>query len=182
MAELYPPEKVRLWRTRDDSGCGLNAYQQPPTQRFSHEGLELDTRAGDGHEKHLDHSKPLPDLRKWQEEEENRRYLNEKQMIQAHEIPQTSPTSPESSMGVLSPQEPQSKMIDDPMGSPPEPRTRRICGLRRGIFWLLFAIVLALVIVAAVVGGVVGGTRHSSSNAGQGSSSTAPAAGNIPAQ
>ncbi|KAL8735236.1 MAG: hypothetical protein Q9181_002912 [Wetmoreana brouardii] len=179
MAE-YPPEK---WEDVKSPGHGLKAEQQSPAQRLSHEGLELDTRAGDGHDKHLDHSKPLPDLRKWQEEEENRRYLNEKQMIQAHEVPQSSPTSPESSMGVLSPQGPQPKMFDDPMGSPPAPRTRRICGLRRGMFWLMFGIVLALVIVAAVVGGVVGGTRRSSnSNAGQGSSNNASAAGNIPAQ
>ncbi|KAL8726902.1 MAG: hypothetical protein Q9166_006391 [cf. Caloplaca sp. 2 TL-2023] len=146
-----------------------------------YEGLELDTRAGDGADKYLDHSKPLPDLRKWQEEEENRRYLNEKQMIQAHEVPQSSPTSPDSSMGALSPQSPYPKGLNDCMGSPPEPRIRRICGLRRGLFWLMFGIVLALVIVAAVVGGVVGGTRHSSkSSPGQESSPTVPAAGNVP--
>ncbi|KAL8700798.1 MAG: hypothetical protein Q9201_005255 [Fulgogasparrea decipioides] len=181
----YPREKVRTFsgKTSNRPEQELKAEQRSPTQRLSHEGLELDTRAGDGHDKHLDHSKPLPDLRKWQEEEENKRYLNEKQMIQAHEVPQSSPTSPESSMGVLSPQEPQPKVFNDPMGSPPAPRTRRICGLRRGMFWLMFGIVLALVIVAAVVGGVVGGTKRSSnSNAGQGSSNNAPAAGNIPAQ
>ncbi|KAL8659346.1 MAG: hypothetical protein Q9202_007170 [Teloschistes flavicans] len=165
MAE-YPPEK------------------QSPAQRYSHEGLELDTRAGDGYEKHLDHSKPLPDLRKWNQEEENARYLNEKQMIQAHEVPQSSPTSPESSMGMMSPQTPQRKMMDDSIGSPPAPRTRRICGLRRGTFWLLFAIVSALIVVAAVVGGVLGGIRRSQSNdaASRGAPSPAPAAGNAPVQ
>lgn len=133
-------------------------------------------------DKHLDHTKPLPDLRKWQEEEENRRYLDEKQMIQAHEIPQSTPSSPESSMGVLSPQGTEHKGFGAPLGSPPEPRTRRICGLRRGMFWLMFGIVLAVVIVAAVVGGVVGGTRHSSSNGDQGFTGPAPASGNVPAQ
>ncbi|KAL8948953.1 MAG: hypothetical protein Q9222_004905, partial [Ikaeria aurantiellina] len=156
--------------------------KQSPAPRQDYEGLELDTRAGDGTDKHLDHSKPLPDLRRWQEEEENRRYLNEKQMIQAHEMPQASPTSPSSAGGVLSPQMSQHKTLNDSMGSPPEPRTRRICGLRRGLFWLMFGVVLALVIVAAVVGGVVGGTRHSSSGGGDDSapSNTAPAAGTIP--
>ena len=134
-------------------------------------------------DKHLDHTKPLPDLRKWQQEEENNRYLNEKQMIQAHEVPQTTPSSPDSSMGVLSPQGTEQKGFADSIGSPPEPRVRRICGLRRGVFWLLFGIVLAVVIVAAVVGGVVGGTRHSSgAGDSSGSGSSGPASGNIPAQ
>ncbi|KAL8832951.1 MAG: hypothetical protein Q9170_004632 [Blastenia crenularia] len=164
MAE-YPPEK------------------QPPAPRLDYEGLELDTRAGDGLDKHLDHTKPLPDLRKWQDEEENKRYLNEKQMIQAHEVPQSSPTSPESSMGVLSPLGTEQKSFGDSMGSPPEPRARRICGLRRGIFWLLFGIVLAVIIVAAVVGGVVGGTRHSSKPGDDSSSGNkVPASGNVPSQ
>lgn len=153
-----------------------------PAQRLDYEGLELDTRAGDGADKHLDHTKPLPDLRKWQEEEDNDRYLNEKQMIQAHEVPQASPTSPQSSMGVLSPHDVQTKGLPDPMGSPPEPRARRICGLRRGVFWLLFGIVLAVVIVAAVVGGVVGGTRHSSNSGDNSTSKSKPAAVNVPAQ
>ncbi|KAI4199226.1 MAG: hypothetical protein LQ348_001922 [Seirophora lacunosa] len=162
----YPPEK------------------QPPAPRLDYEGLEVDTRAGDGLDKHLDPSKPLPDLRKWQEEEENKRYLNEKQMIQAHEVPQSTPTSPDSTMGVPSPHGTEQKGFGDPMGSPPEPRIRRICGLRRGIFWLMFGIVLAVVIVAAVVGGVVGGTRHSSSpsKVDQDTKTPAPASGNIPAQ
>lgn len=146
----------------------------------------MDTRAGDGLDKHLDSSKPTPDLRKWQQEEDNQRYLNEKQMIQAHELPQSSPTSPDSSMGVLSPHETEQKGFGEPMGCPPEPRTRRIWGLRRGIFWLMFGIVLAVVIVAAVVGGVVGGTRHSSSsssaNKNQNPGTPAPASGNIPVQ
>ncbi|KAL9596182.1 MAG: hypothetical protein Q9219_005968 [cf. Caloplaca sp. 3 TL-2023] len=165
MAE-YPPEK-----------------QQTPAPRLDYEGLELDTRAGDGVEKHLDHTKPLPDLKKWQEDEENSRYLNEKQMIQAHEIPQSSPTSPESSTGILSPQGTQHKGFAESLEPPPAPRARRICGLRRGIFWLLFGIVLAVIIVAAVVGGVVGGTRHSSNPSdGPGSGGKVPASSNIPAQ
>ncbi|KAI4238715.1 MAG: hypothetical protein LQ349_000897 [Xanthoria aureola] len=134
--------------------------KRPSTTGRDYEGLELDTRAGDGAEKHLDHTKPLPDLKRWQDEEENKRYLNEKQMIDAHEVPQSSPTT-DTSMGALSPRAPHPKGFDHPVGSPPEPRTRRICGLRRGLFWLMFGVVLALVIVAAVVGGVVGGTRHS---------------------
>ncbi|KAL9016972.1 MAG: hypothetical protein Q9185_005667 [Variospora sp. 1 TL-2023] len=162
----YPPEK------------------QPPAPRLDYEGLEVDTRAGDGLDKHLDPSKPLPDLRKWQEEEENKCYLNEKQMIQAHEVPQSTPTSPDSSMGVLSPQVTEQKGFGDPMGSPPEPRTRRICGLRRGTFWLIFGIVFAVVIVVAVVGGVVGGTRRASSasNDDQDPGKPAPASANIPVQ
>lgn len=159
------------------------AEKQLPAPRLDYEGLELDTRAGDGADKHLDHTKPLPDLRKWQQDEDNNRYLNEKQMIQAHEVPQASPTSPQSSMGVLSPHDAKAKGLASPMGSPPEPRARRICGLRRGVFWLLFGIVLAVIIVAAVVGGVVGGTRHSSNSGDKSASGGKPPASlNIPAQ
>lgn len=153
--------------------------QQSPGPRLEYEGLEVDTRAGDGLDKHLDHTKPLPDLRKWQEEEDDRHYLNEKQMIQSYEVPSSTPNSPGSSIGVLSPHGTDQKGFGALHGSPPEPRARRICGLRRGIFWLLFGIVLAVVIVAAVVGGVVGGTRHSSSSVGPG---PAPASENVPAQ
>ncbi|KAL8844399.1 MAG: hypothetical protein Q9176_001309 [Flavoplaca citrina] len=157
--------------------------KQPPTTGSHYEGLELDTRAGDGSEKHLDHTKPLPDLKRWQYEEDNRRYLNEKQMIDAHEIPQSSPTT-DASMGTLSPRGPHPKAFNYPMGSPPEPRARRICGLRRGLFWLMFGIVLALVIVAAVVGGVVGGTKNSpsaTSPSPEVSPEPAPPGGNVPA-
>ncbi|KAL8771695.1 MAG: hypothetical protein Q9209_002886 [Squamulea sp. 1 TL-2023] len=158
--------------------------KRPSAIRRDYEGLELDTRAGDGAEKHLDHTKPLPDLKRWQQEEDNKRYLNEKQMIDAHEVPQSSPNSPDTSMGALSPQGPHSKGFDDYMCSPPEPRVRRICGLRRGLFWLMFGIVLALIIVAAVVGGVIGGTKHSSRPSSNPSPSTAPPAAslNIPAE
>lgn len=143
----------------------------------------MDTRAADGLEKHLDQSKPLPDLRKWQEEEENNRYLNEKQMIQAHEIPQSTPTSPDSSTGALSPQGTEQKGFGAPLDPPPKPRTRRICGLGRGMFWLLFGIVLAVIIVVAVIGGVVGGARPPSSSSNvPDSSRPAPASGNVPAQ
>ncbi|KAI4231809.1 MAG: hypothetical protein L6R40_007613 [Gallowayella cf. fulva] len=179
----YPPEKVSTGKDGYLPGHGLNQLQRPSDASRDYEGLELDTRAGDGADKHLDHSKPLPDLKKWQEEEDNKRYLNEKQMIQTHEVPSSSPTSQHSAMGALSPQSPYPKGLNHPMGSPPEPKTRSICGLRRGLFWLMFSIVLALVIVAAVVGGVVGGTRHSSKpDPSQSSSSIPPAAGNVPVE
>ncbi|KAL8674315.1 MAG: hypothetical protein Q9168_001308 [Polycauliona sp. 1 TL-2023] len=164
------------------------AEKQSSTTGWPYDGLELDTRAGDGAEKHLDHTKPLPDLKRWQLEEDNKRYMNEKQMIDLHEVPQTSPTTDTStSMGALSPRGPPKKDFGHPMGSAPEPRTRRICGLRRGLFWLMFGIVLALVIVAAVVGGVVGGTRHSSTSKPSpspdaGSTPATPGAGNVPAE
>ncbi|KAL9030320.1 MAG: hypothetical protein Q9196_001548 [Gyalolechia fulgens] len=178
-----PAEKVSIYMASSVVCPRLKSQQQLPAHRLDYEGLELDTRAGDGADKHLDHTKPLPDLRKWQHEEENNRYLNEKQMIQAHEIPLSSPTSPQSSMGVRSPLATQAIAFADPVGSPPEPRLRRICGLRRGIFWLVFGIVLAVVIVAAVVGGVVGGIGHiSTSGDGPTSGGNLPASNNVPAQ
>ncbi|KAL9609581.1 MAG: hypothetical protein Q9167_005654, partial [Letrouitia subvulpina] len=128
-------------------------------------GLEVDTRMKEGRDKQIDSSKPPPTLRK-NEDEDHGRYLNEKQMIQAHEIPQSTPTSATSgsSMGSLGPNTPRLKTIEESIDSCPEPEDRRICGLRRRNFWVLFAVILVLVIVAAVVGGVVGGTRRSSSN------------------
>lgn len=57
-----------------------------------------------------------------------------------------------------------SKMMDDEIPLPPEPTPRRICGLRRRTFWILFMVVLAVIIAAAIVGGVVGGMKHSSSD------------------
>lgn len=68
-----------------------------------------------------------------------------------------------------------SKMMDDEIPVPPEPTPRRICGLRRRTFWILFVVVLAVIIAAAIVGGVVGGTRTSSS-AISAPSTTAPVA------
>lgn len=42
---------------------------------------------------------------------------------------------------------------------PPKPEPRKICGMRRRNFWILFAIVLGIIVIAAIVGGAIAGTR-----------------------
>ena len=42
---------------------------------------------------------------------------------------------------------------------------RRICGMRRKVFWILFGVILAIITTAAIIGGAVGGTRKQTSPA-----------------
>ena len=46
---------------------------------------------------------------------------------------------------------------------PPEPKRRKICGLRRRNFWMLFAMILAMIVAAAIIGGAIAGTRKTAS-------------------
>lgn len=64
---------------------------------------------------------------------------------------------------------------------PPEPKRRKICGLRRRNFWILFAVILAMVIAAAIIGGAIAGTRKTaSSNTRPGGTPGSPAASATP--
>ena len=144
-------------------------------------GLEVDQRIQEGRDKQIDPSQPPPRLRKYDEDDDHGRYLNEKQMIYSHEIPQSTPTSAtsESSMDSLGPETPKPKGIDKSVLPPLPPRDQRICGLRRRSFWVLFTVALLLIVAAAVVGGVVGGMRRTASSGSSTNSTTtssAPAA------
>ena len=138
---------------------------QSPVDKVDYEGLQLDTRARDNRDPHLDQSKPQGLLD--DDFNDHGFYLNEKQ---AHaEIPMGIPTSPE---GTLSPMSPiGAKEIDDGPLSPP-PAEKRIWGLRQKHFWELLGLVVAIVLAAAIIGGVVGGLQ---SRDGKSSSSGQPA-------
>ena len=149
---------------------GQADWHQSPVDRWDYEGLQVDTRARENQEKHLDDSKPQGFLD--DDFDNSGNYLNEKESHGAV-IDEISPTSPDSTLGAgYSPISPlgdtkdrlkkdfPSKGIEETIGSPPPvPPERKICGLKRKWFWELFALVLALLIVAAVVGGVVGGLK-----------------------
>lgn len=150
--------------------------------RWDDEGLQVDTRATDNIEKHLD---PLQNHQLKRPRESNEIYLTEKE-IRVDDDGSESPTSMDSTMdsamdstmtGTMTsamggttivsetPMTPaKSKMMDDEIPLPPEPSPRRICGLRRRTFSILFMALLAVIIAAAIVGGVVGAMDHSSSN------------------
>jgi len=161
--------------------------------RWDYEGLQVDTRAMDNIEKHLDplHSHQLKVPR-----ESNEIYLTEKE-IRVDDNGNDSPTSTDSAMDsamdstmtgtmtsamggtTIVPESPmtpaKTKMMDDKIPLPPEPSPRKLCGLRRWTFWILFIVLLAVIIAAAIVGGVVGGMKHSSSGTSALSAPSTPA-------
>ena len=66
----------------------------------------------------------------------------------------------------------------------PSAREKRICGLRRQLFWIILANILVIILVAAGVGGVVGGvvgSRHKKTTSAStpSSSSSGPASPNM---
>ncbi|KAF6219167.1 hypothetical protein HO133_004992 [Letharia lupina] len=143
--------------------------EKSPIDKVDYEGLQLDTRARDNRDPHLDDSKPQGLL----DDDFNHHgfYLNEKQ---AHAgvpvgIPMGIPTSPEGTLSPMSPMGP--KEMDEGLGSPPPPE-KRTCGLRQKHFWELLGLILAIVLAAAVISGVVGGLQ---SRSGRSSSSGQPA-------
>ena len=147
----------------------------------------------DNIEKHLD---PLKSHQLKRPRESNEVYLHEKE-IRVDENGQESPTSMESPMEstltstmtsamggtTMVPETPmtpaKAKMMEDEVPLPPDPKPRRICGMRRRTFWILFTILLAVIVVAAIVGGVIGGMKHPS-NTSAPSTTAAPAAAAAP--
>ena len=142
---------------------------QSTLDNVDYEGLQLDTRARDNRDPHLDESKPQGLL---DDDFKNHGfYINEKQ---AHAgvpwgIPMGIPTSPDSTLSPMSPTGPME--IDEGVRSAPPPE-KRICGLRQKHFWELSGLILALVLAAGIIGGVVGGLQ---SRQGKSSSSAQPA-------
>lgn len=134
--------------------------KQSPVDKWDCDGLQVDTRARDNTEKHLERGAHF--LRNNVESDDEANYLYEKETA-AFERPQASPQSP-SSTTVLNRGTSSVKATDVVAGLPPEPKFRKIGGVRRRHFWIGFGIALAMVIAAAVAGGVIGATRHSSSS------------------
>ncbi|MCJ1266135.1 hypothetical protein MMC22_006017 [Lobaria immixta] len=138
-----------------------SSTEKSPVDRVEYEGLQLDTRAKDSREKHLDPLSAPRRLRGQDDSDNEDDILCEKQAVV--DISPTSPSSP-SSTGSVDRGTPVPILPDKSAGWPPAPKVRRICGVRRRNFWIIFGVILAIVVAAAVIGGVVGGTRHSSSS------------------
>ncbi|KAL8823545.1 MAG: hypothetical protein Q9191_005757 [Dirinaria sp. TL-2023a] len=142
---------------------------------WDYEGLQVDTRAQDSTDKHLDPLKAAPKPKR-QRQSNDDVYFHEKE-IRVDERPHDSPTSMDSPMDstltsamagtTMVPETPGTpaklKTMDDELPLPPEPKPQRICGMRKRIFWILFVILLVLIVAAALLGGILGGMKRSSS-------------------
>lgn len=115
---------------------------QSPIESSDYEGLQLDTRAVDNTDKTLNPFQGYSD---------EKAYLSQTTEIRGP--PRSNNSTATTSDGVGS-----AGTGDSSESSKPK---KRICGLRRPSFWILFSVLLAIIIVAAIVGGLVGG-RHSS--------------------
>ncbi len=129
----------------------------------------MDTRATDSTDKHLDLEKGPQGLRDFDDLDNGDAYLDEKQIaekqiatVHESESSEQTPISPGATL-VADPESPHPKTIDEVVavgpGSPPEPKVRKICGMRRRNFWVAFGVILATVIAASIIGGVVGGRK-----------------------
>ena len=124
----------------------------------------MDTRATDSTDKHLDTQKGSKTVRDWVDLDDDEAYLNEKQIatVKENESDGQLPVSPGATL-VADPETPHPKTVDHAviaaLGSPPEPRVRKMCGMRRRYFWVAFGLILAVIIAASIVGGLVGGRR-----------------------
>ena len=137
---------------------------QSPVNGGDYEGLQVDTRAKDSTDKHLDPQKGPQAKRDSGKLDDDGAYLDEKQIASVSECERggQSPISPGATL-VADPETPYPKTMDSVVavgsGSPPKPRVWKICGLRRRNFWILFGAILALIIVASIIGGVLGGRK-----------------------
>ena len=131
----------------------------------------MDTRAREITDKHLDPAKPFKLNRGRASRDHKHGYFNEKEVgfdekgqMRMHMASSDSPNSPSSTMvGGDSPHDLHQKSIDELVGKPPPPGDRKICGLRRRTFWVVFAVCLMAIVAAAVIGGVLGARRRDAS-------------------
>ena len=74
------------------------------------------------------------------------------------------------------------KVMADVVPVPPsKPKRRKICGLRRRNFWILFAVIFAMIVAAAIIGGAIAGTRKTASSSTEPDTTPAsPAASSTP--
>ena len=157
---------------------------QSPVNGEDYEGLQVDTRAKDSTDKHLDTQYGPQGLRSWETLDDKHDYLHEKQIALVDETLKGdhSPTSPGATL-VEDAETPRPKTIDDGIsvepGSPPAPNVRKICGMRRRNFWIAFGAVLVIVVVAAIVGGLVGGKRKKTVNSSMAPGGSLPPASAI---
>lgn len=110
---------------------------QSPVERGVYEGLQLDTREKAGFDDH----------QAWMSSDKLKKEL---------EGLQASPVATHGNHYYRSGGKP---MMIDEVVADPDANERRICGMRRRSFWILFAVILTIIVTAAIIGGVVGGTR-----------------------
>lgn len=139
---------------------------QAPVDRTDYEGLQLDTRAKDETEKHLDAE---PELESPQSPEQYQAdCLDEKAIIAQREAEEgrrsrAAMTNVEEAQSPLTPRAERLNHTGLEAVIPAtEPRVRRICGLRQKHFLISFVLILAIVILAAVLGGVAAKARRDS--------------------
>lgn len=113
---------------------------QSPVERNVYEGLQLDMREKRGFDEHS----------AWTGSDKLKKEL---------EGLQASPVATHGNHYYRSPARPVQveEVVTDPRAN-----ERRICGMRRKAFWILFSVILAIIVIAAVIGGAVGGTRRQS--------------------
>ena len=163
MADQSSSSVCSLSELASEQGSELTKTQSP-ANGGDYEGLQVDTRAKDSTDKHLDPQKGPQVKRDSAELNDHEAYLNEKQIASVSESERggQSPISPGATL-VADPETPYPKTMDSVVavetGSPPKPRVWKICGLRRRNFWILFGAILAVIIVASVTGGVLGGRK-----------------------
>ncbi|KAL9076292.1 MAG: hypothetical protein Q9161_001008 [Pseudevernia consocians] len=128
-----------------------NEKKQSTIDKVDYEGLQLDTRARDDRDPHLDQSRPQGLL----DDDFNHHdfYLSEKQAHAGNPVGVSTgtPISPGGTLSPISQMGP--KEIDGGLRSPPPPE-RRICGLRPKHFWELLGLILAIILAVAIIGGV----------------------------
>ncbi|KAL9123166.1 MAG: hypothetical protein Q9187_000282 [Circinaria calcarea] len=140
--------------------------EKAPVDRTDYEGLQLDTRAKDETEKHLDAE---PELESPQSPEQCQvDCLDEKAIIAQREAEEgrrsrAAMTTVEEAQSPLTPRvEHLSHNGLEAVIPATQPRVRRICGLRQKHFLISFVLILAIVILAAVLGGVAAKVRRDS--------------------
>lgn len=127
-----------LFRSPNDDLIAM----QSPIESSDYEGLQLDTRAVDNTDKTLNPFQGYSD---------EKAYLSKTTEIRGPQRSHDFTATTGDGVGSAG-------TGDSVVSSEPK---RRICGLRRQFFWILFSVLFAVIVVAAIVGGLVGG-RHSS--------------------
>ncbi|MCJ1226336.1 hypothetical protein MMC12_002986 [Toensbergia leucococca] len=130
-----------------------HSTEKSPIERTDYEGLQLDTRAKENWEKTLD-VKDAKAFAGYHHYIDEKALPEEKEAIGGPEF-LTTPTTIASATDAI-----KAATIDE-RGS--ETKIKRIYGVRRKTFWIIFGLALTIVILTAIVGGAVGATRHSSS-------------------
>lgn len=130
----------------------------------------MDTRKKDSVNTRTSALRGRQDLQDQYDSDHEENHLSEKQAIVQQPQDYASSTSSASSAGRAVVDRGTSIVVlpNESAKSGSMPKVRRVCGVRRRNFWVIFGLVLTTVIAAAVIGGTVGGTGHSNSTSDNG--------------